>query len=142
MRFGIIGIERDRLTVAGGGVLQLSIFTQCIAQIVVSLREARLDLNCPAILSSGLINPSQIQKRIAEIAMEVGKTGLQSDALADEIHGNLIFSELMRDDSQQMQRAAMARPHRENLPVYGLGLSQSSRLVVLDRIIKGLQDVH
>ena len=64
----------------------------------------------------------------------------QRDGLPDQLHRDVAPARLLCDDSQQVQRIGMVRLLIENHPVNGLGLRESSGLVVLERKINGLLD--
>ena len=61
---------------------------------------------------------------------------------ADKLHGDIIASDLVRDDSQQVQRIGVARLDRKNLSVDRVRLRQSPGLVMLNREFKRLRDGH
>jgi hypothetical protein len=62
--------------------------------------------------------------------------------LNDEFRARVMVAELVREQSEHVQRIRVVRLYRENLPVCGFRLRRTSRLVVLDRKLKGLLDGH
>jgi hypothetical protein len=71
-----------------------------------------------------------------------GIIGFESNGLTDQLHGDIVPSELMRDYAEIMQCLGVARFHRQNLPVERLRLCKPSRLVVLKGNLEGLLNRH
>jgi hypothetical protein len=89
---------------------------------------------------NGLIELSSVSQRIAEIAVGFGVVGVEGNGPTNQIHCNVIPSQLMGDQSQVVHGNGMLRLPGQDLPVEPLGLLQPPRLVVLQGQIDSVLD--
>ena len=95
-----------------------------------------------AIFDDGLVKLAARMQRQAEVEMKCRNVGIHAHGLPDEVHRQVFLPDLMRDDSEQVQRIGMPRIHGEDLPVDRLRLTQPPGLVMLERDLKSFGDRH
>ena len=106
------------------------------------LRGSGLEFTRAAIGDDRLVELAARMQRQAEVEMKCRNVGIHAHGLPDEIHRHVFLPDLMRDDSEQVQRIGMPRLHREDLPVDRLRLRQPPGLVMLERDLKSFGDRH
>jgi hypothetical protein len=62
--------------------------------------------------------------------VRLGEIGFEGEGLSDEINGNVIFSNLMGDDTEQMQGDRLIGVGLQYLLIDAFGLGQATRGVV------------
>ena len=99
------GIELERRTVGGFGLLRLSAGAQQDAEIVVRIRVARVDRDRAAIGVDRLAKPCGRLQHDAEIAVPVGFVGGKREASLDQRKGLVVSLLLMRKQAGIVQCA-------------------------------------
>lgn len=130
VRFGVIGLEGEGLAIARHGLVELPQFLEHIAQIVMHLGVGGSDSECLTIARGGLVEIPQRLEHIAKDDMRLDEIWLDGDGLGDEFDGNVISSQLMGNDTKQMQGDRLFGVGLQYLLIDTLGLGQATRGVV------------
>ena len=115
-----------------GGLVQLPLDLERIAQVVVCRDVVRLQFQCPAVAADGLVQLALGRQRIAQVGMKDSIGSLQLDRPSDMLGGDRVLAHLAGDDSKQVERIGMIRLGGENLAVDLLGSLKSPLLMVPD----------
>ncbi len=63
---------------------------------------------------------------IAQVVVERRRPAVVRNRLLDQLHRGVMTTELVRDDTEQVQRVGVAAIRLQNLPVEPLGFQQAS----------------
>ena len=85
LRIGVVRLDGNGAAIGDDSVVGLAERRECIAEIVVCLREIRLDGYGAAIRGNGLVRLAERRERDAQIAMCLGITGLRCQRLPDQL---------------------------------------------------------
>jgi len=75
VRFGEIGLERERTLVARNGLAVTLEAVQCVAEVIVRLGIFRLECECALIASDRLLMAAEFVERVRKVKMKIGKVG-------------------------------------------------------------------
>ncbi len=102
----------------------------------------RLDLRSSTISEDAFLCFSLLLECDAHVVIEKCVPGILRDRLANEFHRDPVFSFLMLNNAEQVQRVRMIRIHIKYPPVYLLSLVKLAGLMQLNRGAKLLGNIN
>jgi len=140
--FQKVRLELDRAAIRGHGFDELASVPERVAQMVVGLREIRFDLERGAARQHGFIEPAQRAAGFAEVGMSGGVVWAEPNGLPNPLHCEVMTSDLVSNDAEEVQRVGVVWVRCQDLPVERFRFGQLSRTMILNRDLKRLWDRH
>src|SRR4029079_2427005 len=131
MRFGVLRLEIDRLSVERRGLRQPILPGEEEAEIVVRLGIAWIELDGRLVTASGFVVAPEPIEDLAEVVAANRRVGPQSDRALNERESRSQVPALHRDHAEQMQRIGVLRLAPQYLAIAALRVGETAGSMVL-----------
>ena len=142
VRLRIVEPESERLSIRRGGRLQLSGCVQCIAEVVVRLRQIRVARQRAAASGSRLVKATLAREHHSQVAVVLCRLRTIRDGPPYQVDGGIQLPRPMGEHPKQMQGFGVLRLDAEDLTTHPFGIYQSSTAVVLQCQVHLLLNRH
>src|SRR5262249_5594651 len=105
-------------------LVQLTLLCKDIAEIDACADEVRLESYGPGVMNSGIFRPSDPAQRQSKVVVKSWHPIVQGDRLSDQIYCSVVATDLVGDNSKQMEAIDVICINREYFSVADLRLSK------------------
>ncbi len=130
-RLGEAGFDVDRLPECRNRLIEFALILERIAEVGMCFGQVGFDANRLVIGGDRLVEPALLPQRRAKVGKIKWILSILLYRLGDQRDGPVRLPVLLRDNAKQVQHVRAVGLGRQHLPIAGLGLCQSSRLMVL-----------